>query len=128
MREGLSTYLWIGIAGFLGANTRYIVGRWIAVHTAGTFPYATLAINVSGCFLLCFLVTLWGQSSSWPTAMRVAVSVGFLGAYTTFSTFSYECLVLLQQGRLGASLFYVLASVIGGSIAGGLGLLVGRWV
>jgi CrcB protein len=128
MMGELSTYLWIGIAGFLGANVRYIVGRYIAVQTGGSFPYGTLIINVSGSFLLCFLVTLWGQGSPWPAAMRVAVSVGFLGAYTTFSTFSYECLLLLQQGNLGASLLYMLASIIGGGLAGGVGLLVGRWV
>jgi fluoride exporter len=124
----MATYLWIGIAGFLGANVRYIVGRWIAAQWGATFPYATLAINLSGSFLLCFLMALWAQGTAWPPAVRVALTVGFLGAYTTFSTFSYECLVLLQQGSLWGSMAYMLASVLGGGLAGGVGFLVGRWL
>jgi len=122
----MSTYLWIGMAGFLGANVRYVVGLWITAQWGTTFPYATLAINVSGSFLLCFLVTVWGQGTAWPPAMRLALTVGFLGAYTTFSTLSYECLLLLQQGSMWGSLAYMLASVLGGVLAGGVGLLVGQ--
>lgn len=124
----MSTYLWIGIAGFLGANVRYILGRWMSAQWGSTFPYATLAINVSGSFLLCFLLAVWSQGTVWPPAVRLALTVGFLGAYTTFSTFSYESLFLLQQGNIWGSLAYILASVLGGMVAGGLGLLMGRWL
>jgi CrcB protein len=119
-------YLCIGLGGFAGALTRYFLARWIATTWGVTFPYGTLLINLSGSFLLCFLSVLLSTHALWSPALRLASTVGFLGAYTTFSTFSYEWLWLWQNGQVGPSLIYILGSVVGGGIAGILGLCLGR--
>jgi fluoride exporter len=120
----LSTYLWIGVGGFVGANVRYWLTGWAAAHWGVAFPYGTLVINLSGSFLLCFLATLASKGMALPPNVRLAINVGFLGAYTTFSTFSYEWLLLAQDGQGWRSLVYIVASVLGGGLAGGLGFLL----
>ena len=121
-------YLWIGLGGFLGANARYIIGTWVQVRLAHdlTFPYGTLVVNVSGSFLVCFLVVCFSHRVDLASPLRFALLTGFLGSYTTFSTFSNEWLQLFQNGEIGRGLGYMLGNVIGGGVAGGLGLLAGR--
>ena len=122
----MSTYLLVGLGGFLGANARYLVARLVAATLGVHFPYGTLVINVVGSFLLCFLAAAVSERIVWFPAIRLSVLVGFLGAFTTFSTFSYEWLELLHDGELGLCLLYVGGSLIGGGVAGGVGLLLGR--
>jgi CrcB protein len=122
----MSTYLWIGLGGFLGANARYFLAGWAAAKWGATFPYGTMAINLSGSFLLCFLSVVLSDRLVFHPTLRLALLVGFLGAYTTFSTFSYEWLQLVQEGELLYSLAYMGGSVIGGGLAGVIGLLLGR--
>ena len=122
----MGTYVWIGLGALLGANARYLITNWMTVRWGGTFPYGTLAVNVSGSFLLCFLIGVFGQRLALLPALRLAFAVGFLGSYTTFSTFSYEWLYLLQQGDIRASIGYLLGSILGGGLVGGVGLALGR--
>ena len=124
----MSTYLLIGLGGFVGANVRYLLANWVSSRWGVTFPYGTLLINVTGSFVLCFLATMLSQRVILNPALRLALLVGFLGSYTTFSTFSYEWLQLIQNGEVLRSLAYILSSVIGGGLAGGIGLLLGRAV
>ena len=111
----------IAVFGAAGALARLGVSNAV---DARTFPFATLLVNVSGSFALGVLVT-WG-------AMRLsrdvgsAVGVGFLGAYTTFSTFSVDATLLADDGRLPAAALYVVASVGLGIAAAVLGVAVGR--
>ena len=123
----MSTYLWIGLGGFLGANARYIIGSWVQRQLAPdlTFPYGTLIVNVSGSFLICFLVVIFSQRVGLESPLRFALIVGFLGSYTTFSAFSNEWLQLLQNGEVWRSWTYILGNVVGGGLAGWLGLLAG---
>jgi len=122
----MSRYLMIGLGGFVGANARFLITLWSAQKWGGQFPYGTLLINLSGSFVLCFLATLLSERwLSYPD-FRLALLVGFLGSYTTFSTFSLEALQLVQNGQPGASFIYVCGSVIGGVIGGYAGLLLGR--
>jgi CrcB protein len=123
------TYLWIGLGGFLGANARYIIGMWVQRQLAPdlTFPYGTLAVNVSGSFLSCFLVVYFSQRVGLGSPLRFALIVGFLGSYTTFSAFSTEWLQLFQSGNEWRGLIYILGNVAGGGLAGGLGLLAGHF-
>jgi len=88
----------VGAGGMMGAVTRYLVGGWISNLTSGRFPYATLAINVSGSFALGFFLSLALEKMAWGPSPRLFLAVGFLGAYTTFSTFSYETVMLMQEG------------------------------
>jgi len=92
---------WIAIAvgGALGTLARYGIGSLIGVRFANRFPLATLIINISGSFALGFFLTLAGEKVHLPMHWRLAVSVGFVGAYTTFSTFEYETFKLLERGN-----------------------------
>jgi fluoride exporter len=122
----MSIYLWIGLGGFLGANARYVLTVWVAAKWGVTFPYGTLVINLSGSFLLCLLVEALNTYLVLRPPLRLALTVGFLGAYTTFSTFSYEWLRLLQAGEFWPCLVYIFGSVLGGGMAGVAGFSLGR--
>ena len=119
----MSLLFWIALGGALGALARYGLSGWVQAGTAGTFPWGTLAVNVLGCFLLGFAFRVLQFSALSPT-LRAAVTVGFLGAFTTFSTFSLEAIVLIQEERWAR-----VAGYVGGSVALGLGALVaGMWI
>jgi CrcB protein len=106
-------YVWVGVAGALGAVTRYAIGLAIGPER---FPWVTLAINVTGSFALTFLITFAAERYL-STSLVTAIAVGFLGAYTTFSTFSHETFVLAHTGRGGTAAIYVVVSVLGGLAA-----------
>lgn len=111
----------IGVGGFLGANARYWLGLWAARRWGITFPYGTLLINVSGSFLLGFFLTLTTERLLVHPNWRLLVAIGFLGAYTTFSTFTYESVALLRDGAWLAGLL----NLIGSLFLGVLGLVIG---
>lgn len=118
--------LWVGIAGFGGAITRYWLDGVVSRVTGGGFPWGTLAVNVSGCFLVGLLTTvLTGRFLPHPT-VRIAVTIGFIGAFTTFSTFAYESLRQLQEGAIALAVVNVTSSVVIGIVAAWLGVLLGR--
>ena len=116
------TAVLVAVAGALGALTRYGLGRAVGVRA---FPWVTLSINISGSFLLGLLLTL-GLARQWPPTTSVPLAVGFLGAYTTFSTFSYETFTLVRDDRLQAAMVYVSASVVGGFFAAAAGYAAAR--
>ena len=124
----LTPYLAIGVGGALGANARYALGDWVASHWPTHFPVGTLLINVSGSCLLGVYLTLVTERFTARPAIRLAVATGFLGAYTTFSTFSVEALHLIESGDAGAALSYAIASVVLSIVAAGVGMLVARWL
>lgn len=113
---------WIALAGAVGAVARYRLGLAIGVRP---FPWATLAVNISGSFLLALLVTgPW--MSRWSPVTTTAVAIGLLGAFTTFSAFGYETFTLLRTGREQAALVYMSVSLIGGVGATALGYVTAR--
>lgn len=122
----MTTCWWIGLGGFLGANARYLVGQWAGTHWGVTFPYGTMIVNITGSFILCSLVAFFGDRGDLTPTLRMALIVGFLGSYTTFSTFSNEWLQLLERGETFRAMIYLLGSVLGGGLAGSGGLLLGR--
>ncbi len=115
----------IGVGGFLGANARYWVGGWVAARMGSTFPYGTLVINVSGSFALGLLMGA-AEFGTIAPASRLAFAVGFLGAYTTFSTFTYETLRLIESGSLLLAAANVVASTLVGLAGVFVGALIGR--
>ena len=123
MPDLLKDSLIVGAGGFLGAIARFLVGTWIVSRYGASFPWATFGINVSGSFLLGLLVTLFLQSCPCQPNWRLLLAVGFLGAYTTFSTFEYESarsrLLLGCPGNL-------LGSVVAGYLAVWLGIRLGQ--
>ena len=123
MPELLKDSLVVGLGGFLGAVARFLVGTWIVNRYGAAFPWATLVINVTGSFVLGLLGTLLLNRVLIHPNWRLGVAVGFIGAYTTFSTFEYE------SARLGASwaaLGNLLGSVLAGYGAVWLGIRLGQ--
>jgi CrcB protein len=118
----------VGLAGFAGAVSRYAIGTWIGRRSATSFPWATFAINVSGCFALGFLLALFTGRWVPNPDVRAALTVGFLGAFTTFSTFAYETVQLGEEGSSSTATAYVVASVALGIVAAWLGTVAGRHV
>ncbi|MBC7545309.1 MAG: fluoride efflux transporter CrcB [Candidatus Sericytochromatia bacterium] len=119
----------IGLGGWLGAYSRYQLGLWIAARWGTGFPFGTFVINVSGCLLLGFFGT-WAliRPVAVPLEWRLVVAVGFLGAYTTFSTFGWESLQLFKNGQTLAAFANVLGSVTMGLLAVWLGTLAAKAV
>ena len=112
----------VGVAGAAGALTRYAIATAVGVRA---FPWATLAINLTGSFVLGLLLTA-GIQRGWPENAVIPLAVGFLGAYTTFSTFSYETFTLGRADRVVTAAVYVAVSVAGGVLAALAGYLLAR--
>jgi CrcB protein len=116
----------VALGGSLGALARYAIGGLVTGRVQGVFPWATFAINASGSFLLGFVFTLMTERFLPHASLRTAVTVGFLGAYTTFSTFSFETWRLLEDGAIGFAVANVVGSVSVGLVAVYLGIVAGR--
>jgi fluoride exporter len=115
------TYLIVGIGGFLGCNARYLLGGWIAGRYGTSFPYGTMAINVSGSFVIGFFLVLISERFIVHPNWRLFFAIGFLGGYTTFSTFSFESFSLIQN----RSYVLALANLVGSVVLGQVGVLAG---
>ena len=103
-------YLWVGLGGFLGANARYALGLWISSRMGSSFPAHTLAINVSGSLLIGMLLVLLTERLEVDPAWRLFLVVGFLGGYTTFSSFTFEAITLVGTGGWLRAAWYVVGS------------------
>lgn len=119
-------YLMIGIGGFLGANTRYLLGRWIDSRYGSAFPLGTFIINVSGSFLLALFMTLTTERVPLDPRWRFLIAVGFFGSYTTFSTFSVETFRLLESGAWGLAFGNAFGSLLCGLLGAWSGVMIAR--
>lgn len=118
--------LLIGIGGFLGAVARYGVALWIGQRWGSSFPLGTFVINISGSFLIGLLMVLFTERFMVNPQWRLLLVIGFLGAYTTFSTFEYETGALLKDGEWLFALLNVVLSVVVGFIALKLGEVIAK--
>ncbi|MDI6881087.1 MAG: fluoride efflux transporter CrcB [Desulfitobacteriaceae bacterium] len=114
----------IAAGGALGALSRYGLGVFISNRWNQGFPFQTFLINITGAFLLGFLNTLFIERLAVSPAVRLGIGVGFIGAYTTFSTFGYEVITLLEGGSYFTAGLYTLLSISVGftGVALGIGL------
>ena len=120
-------YLLVGVGGFLGANARYLTAKWADQAVDARFPLGTFLINVGGSFVLGLIGGLLAaRLVPHGDAVRLALGVGFLGAFTTFSTFEYETNALLEDGVWLTAVANVVLSVLVGLIAVRAGVLIGR--
>jgi len=122
----VSRFLSVAAGGSLGAVARYAVSLIVARFWAREFPLATLLINVSGCFILGFFSTFAAERISIDPSWRLFVATGFVGAYTTFSTFEYETARLTEAGTMAWAGVNVLVSVAAGFLAVRPGIALGR--
>lgn len=116
---------YVALGGAIGASARYLVGGWIGAWLGSEFPWGTLFANVSGSFLI-GVVLILVEGGAIPAEARLFLAVGVLGGYTTFSTFSYESLTLLTDGRVFLMLLNTLGQVTLGLVFVYLGIVVGR--
>jgi fluoride exporter len=118
----------IGLGGFAGAIARYLVDGIVAERVSGAFPWGTLVVNVSGSFVLGLLFALTVDRAILPAEVRGPVLIGFIGAYTTFSTYMLESWQLIGTGAFGLALANIVGSAVLGLVAIVAGLTLGRLV
>ena len=121
----MSRLLWICLAGAIGTGARYLVALWAARRFGAAFPYGTFLVNVTGCFMIAALMHV-AMANAWPATLRAALTIGFLGGFTTYSSFNYETTRLVEEGAMGTATLNVLLTVCTGFAAGWLGLLLAR--
>ncbi|MFJ5768305.1 fluoride efflux transporter CrcB [Psychrobacillus sp. NPDC093180] len=109
-------YLYIGLAGALGAISRYLVG--IFFYTSSSFPFATLFVNLVGCYALAYLSS---RITYFSSQLKAVIGTGFIGSFTTFSTLSVETIQLFEQGKVLLAFVYILVSIVGGIFMSNLG-------
>ena len=118
---------WVWLGGGIGAVCRYLLGQAIAQRVSTIFPWGTWTINVTGCLILgCFGTLAVTKATVIPPELRLAVAVGFVGAYTTFSTFGFETIKLLQDGAWLIAGAYVASSLVVGLLAVYAGVVLAR--
>lgn len=115
--------VWVCCGGALGSAARYLTGVWAARALGPTFPYGTLAVNLLGSFVISIVLKLALTGGVSPS-VRLFLATGVLGGFTTYSSFNYETLRLVEEGSFGLAAANVVATVVGCLLAGGLGLLL----
>jgi CrcB protein len=122
----MNRFLLIAIGAALGANARYLVGLWAAQRFGVDFPYGTAIVNITGSLILGFLVA-WGTTrAGLSPELRLLFAVGFLGSYTTFSSFAVESLQQLENVHLGSALLNIFVNNGLGFAAAWVGMLLAR--
>lgn len=120
-------YLLVGLGGFAGANARFAIARFVGAAFDTRFPLGTFLINISGSFLLGVLGTVITQKvTPGSETMRLALGVGFLGAFTTFSTFEFETHALLEDGSWLLAATNMVASLFAGLVALRAGIVLAK--
>jgi len=120
-------FVLVGIGGFFGANARFLVGTWMARTFDTRFPLGTFLVNVSGCFVIGVLGTLVLERLIGRTdQVQLLLVIGFLGAYTTFSSFAFENDALFADGHWVTAALYISSSVLVGLLAARAGVLLAR--
>lgn len=113
-------FLWVALGGAIGAVGRYSVVQWAVTRWGSTFPWGTLAVNVTGSLAIGILAALLSSRQTDPM-VRLLLITGVLGGYTTFSAFSLETLTLIYEQRSLVALAYAAGSVLLGTVAAGIG-------
>lgn len=113
----MQKYLYVAIGGSLGAIARFWMGPAIASQLGVRFPYGTLAINMTACIVIGFSLTFLSERANFNPAWRYIVPVGFVGAYSTFSTYEWETLAEIRTGTFSLAALYAFSSLFLGLVA-----------
>jgi fluoride exporter len=123
----MERFLWICLAGAAGTGARYLIAAWAAHRLGNAFSYGTLIVNLSGCFVIAALMHA-ALELGWSPTVRSALTIGFIGGLTTYSSFNHETLRLFEEGAPVTALVNLTVTVLGGFAAGLLGLITARHI
>jgi CrcB protein len=121
----MDRFFWICLAGAAGTGARYLISLWAAQRFGATFPFGTLIVNLLGCFIIAAVVHA-ALTLGWSPTLRTVATIGFLGGFTTYSSFNYETMRLFEEGAPAAAAANLAVTVCGGIASGWLGLLAAR--
>jgi fluoride exporter len=121
-------FLLVCLGGALGSGARYLVSTWAARALGPDFPRGTLIVNVTGSFLLAAIMTASLSTDAVPPELRLFLGAGILGGFTTYSSFNYETIALVQQGSPGLAALNLGLTVLGCLGAGLAGVVAVRWL
>jgi CrcB protein len=121
----MERFFWICLAGAAGTGARYLIALWAAQRFGSAFPYGTLIVNLFGCFAIAAVMHA-ALELSWSPTLRSAITIGFIGGLTTYSSFNYETSRLLEEGAVGAAALNATVTVVGAFLAGWLGMLCAK--
>jgi CrcB protein len=124
----LQKYFFIALGGALGSVARYVVGTSVSDRLGIKFPYGTFVINLSACLIIGLSLEVLNRHTNFNPALRYLIPIGFIGAYSTFSTFEWEIFSNLNSGAFWIAILYVAASLVFGLVAVALGAALGRAV
>lgn len=116
--------IFIAVGSAFGGVLRFLISKWMSAAVASPFPYGTLAVNLTGCFLIGLFYGIALKHPSTSPSVMLFLTTGFCGGFTTFSAFSYENLQLLKSGASGLAATYIAVSVIGGLVLTFLGFQI----
>lgn len=130
MASSVIQYVVLGLGGALGTMLRFGLGTFVDQRTEGTFPWGTILVNISGCFIIGFINAITAPEARLlvPTLLRQFIMIGILGGYTTFSSFSLQTLNLAQQQEWPAAIGNVLISVVSCLLSVWLGATLANWL
>lgn len=116
---------WICLAGGVGTGTRYLVALWAAQRLGSVFPYGTVIVNLVGCFIIAVVMHA-ALTLGWSATLRSTLTIGFLGGFTTYSSFNYDTMRLFEEGASSTAFLNVAVTLAGGILAGWIGLVAAR--
>jgi len=124
----MTKYLLVAFGGALGSTLRFWAGGYVSTRLGTRFPYGTFVINITASFLIGFIMTLLAERTHWSPNWRFLIPVGFIGGYSTFSTFEYETFRVFQDGEFLIAAINVVFSVVLGFFSVWLGVITGRTI
>ncbi len=123
----MSRFFWISLGGAAGTGARYLLGGWLMAALGTSFPYGTLAVNLIGSFLIGIVMELSLSTSLIGPTLRLALTTGFMGGFTTYSTFNYESVRYFREGAVHMGLLNVGVMATACLTAGFLGVILAQW-
>ena len=124
----MSRFLWICFGGAVGTGARYLLSGWALAVLGASFPYGTLAVNVLGSFLLGLIMQIGIATPLLSPTLRLTLTTGVMGGFTTYSTFNYETIRYVQDGSWQLAFTNVAVTLVGCLATGIAGLAAGRWL